>query len=602
MKEFRHAVSGEQVVIRVVERPDDLDGFRTFIRSNLRCLAVDSETTGLDIYSPGFAVRLVQFGNSREAWVVPVELGGPFADDVRRALLGLRTLVVHNAGFDLQVFARTLGIPMEELWPKVTDSQTLAHLVDPRDPKKGGVGLKLEELTAHYIDAELATNVKGLMLRLARKYKTTKAKIWTKVDLFDPDYLLYAGMDTILASRITQLLWPKLPPAAPKLIPFEREVSEICSEYERTGFLLDVEYTQSLSDRLREEEDKYTAVAQSFGCESVNSGEQVAHVLQRRGVELTKRTASGKLSVDKSILEPLAAAGDEFAIAVQEAKRARKWRTTWVDTFLATRDEHDRCHPSINPLQARSGRMSITGIPAQTLPAGDWMIRRCFVADDGHRIGSVDYQTQELRVLAALSQDRRMIQAFDRGLSLHLLTARAAFGEHVEKDTKEYKAGKGTNFAVCYGGTWRAVNEQFGVAPEDAKKAVNTFWSMYQGVKRFKQRLERQAKAQGYITTPIGRRLPVDRDRPYSALNYMVQSYSRDVTCRGIIRLHKAGYTPYIRLPIHDEVVASLPAEHAQWGARQIARHMAEDMGPVRIGTDSEVGLRSWGSLYGADH
>ena len=69
----------------------------------------------------------------------------------------------------------------------------------------------------------------------------------------------------------------------------------------------------------------------------------------------------------------------------------------------------------------------------------------------------------------------------------------------------------------------------------------------------------------------------------------------------GILRLDEAGFTPYLRLPIHDEVLASVPAEHAAWGAREIGRLMAEEMGPVFIGTDPEVGGRSWGSLYGAD-
>lgn len=82
----------------------------------------------------------------------------------------------------------------------------------------------------------------------------------------------------------------------------------------------------------------------------------------------------------------------------------------------------------------------------------------------------------------------------------------------------------------------------------------------------------------------------------------MVQSTSRDVTCRGLLKLHQAGFTPYLRLPVHDEVVASLPDAKAEWGAQEIARLMAEDMGPVWIGTEPEVGLRSWGSLYKADY
>jgi DNA polymerase-1 len=96
----------------------------------------------------------------------------------------------------------------------------------------------------------------------------------------------------------------------------------------------------------------------------------------------------------------------------------------------------------------------------------------------------------------------------------------------------------------------------------------------------------------------MGRRLPVDPTRAYSALNYLIQSTSRDVTGKALLRLHESGFTPYLRLPIHDEILASVPEAKAQWGAERIAELMAEQMGPVLIDTDPEVGGRSWGSLY----
>lgn len=106
----------------------------------------------------------------------------------------------------------------------------------------------------------------------------------------------------------------------------------------------------------------------------------------------------------------------------------------------------------------------------------------------------------------------------------------------------------------------------------------------------------------GYITTPTGRVLPVDENRPYAALNYMVQSSSRDITAGGLIRLHDAGFTPYLRLPIHDEVLVSIPEAKAAWGAKEIGRLMSTTFSGVYIGTDPEVGGKSWGSLYGADY
>ena len=594
MKQIRHRVAGEPVTINVIEVEEDLTGFREFIRNNLDGLACDSETTGLDIYSEGFRCRVVQFGNTREAWIVPVERGGWFTQNVVSALRAVKKLVFQNASYDLQVFDRCLGVPMESLWPKVTDTKILAHLVNPKGRNEGGVGHGLEDLTRHYIDSDVADNVKTLMVDLAREYKTTKAEIWKVVGYDDPLYQLYAGMDTVLAARLLTKLKPLVPSESVALIESERQLAEVCANMERTGFLLDVEYTKELSERLIDAELAYEWQAQKFGCENVNATEQVADVLEARGVRIPERTPSGRRRVNKQLLEHLIADGDDFAFAVLEAKKARKWRSTWVDRFLNGLDSNDRCHAGINPLRARTARMSITGIPAQTLPAGDWMIRRCFIADEGQVMASVDYQAQELRVLAALSGDATMKRAFETGADLHQITADASGVDR--------KIGKMVNFAYVYGSGPRNIAEQANVDVSTAKRVIAGFESSYPKVKEYSQKLQKQARADGFVMTPFGRRLPVDPDRSYAALNYMVQSSSRDITAGGLLRLHKAGFTPYLRLPIHDEVLVSVPADKAVKGAARIGELMSTTFRGVFVGTDPEVGGKSWGSLYGCDY
>jgi DNA polymerase I len=603
MKLIEERVAGEPVKIYVLERPEDLEAFREFIRNNLKGLAFDTETTGLDIYSPDYKLRLAQFGNRDTAYVIPVELFGAF--EVIRALKALRVLVIQNASFDLQVVERCLGVPMEELWPKVKDTKIYAHLVDSRGREEGGTGTSLEDITRAYIDAEIADRVKGSMAEIAKSMKTTKAKVWKLVSIDHHGYNLYAGMDPILTTRAAEKLIPRVPVVSRGLVSFEHELAEIMSYYERTGFLLDEEYTTGLrEDLIVREETALTSVHLFGGLENVNSTEQVADAFEGLGVRIKGRTPSGKRKVDKLFLEEQLATGGkpgQLAEWITEAKKARKWRTTWVESFLDGMDANGRCHASINPLRARTARMSITGIPAQTLPSGDWMIRRCFVADPGHRIVSVDYQAQELRILAALSGDDTMIQAFRDGWDLHLMTAQAAWGDWVTKESKERKWAKVVNFGRVYGGGAKTVAEQTGLSFAEAKKVVEAFDKRYPGVKKLSDRLMRQAQQDGYIVTPSGRVMYVDRDRGYAAMNYMVQGTGRDVTARGIVKLHKAGFTPYMRLPIHDETLSSLPAGQAEWGGARIGELMAETMGPVHIGTDAEVGLQSWGSLYGAE-
>lgn len=603
MKLIEEWISGERVQIHVLERPEDLEAFREFIRQNPRGLGFDTENTGLDIYSPDFRLRTAQFGNRDTAYVVPVENFGTF--EVIRALEFLPKLVIQNASYDLQVVQQCLGIPMAKLWPKVTDTKILAHLVDSRGREEGGSGNKLEDTARVYIDAEIAERVKGSMTEIAKSLKTTKAKVWKVVPIDHHGYNLYAGMDPILTVRAAEALIPRVPAVSRKLIPFEHEVAEICSYYEAVGFLVDEEYTRGLREKLLEREELAVNAAQLLGVENVNSTEQVADAFEGMGVRIKGRTPTGKRQVDSKFLEEqlnspvLHVAG--LAGHITEAKKAKKWRTTWVEHFLDGMDAEGRCHASINSLRARTGRMSITGIPAQTLPSKDWLIRRCFIADPGQLMVSVDYQAQELRILAALSGDETMIQAFANGDDLHLMTAQAAWGSHITKEDKERSYAKTVNFGRVYGGGAKTVALQTGLSYPQAKKVVEAFDQRYPRVGKYAAELQTQAKYDGYVISPAGRVMYVDQDRSYAAMNYMVQGTGRDVTARGLVRLHRAGFTPYMRLPIHDETLSSLPELQAEWGGARIAELMAEQMGPVFIGTDAEVGSRSWGSLYGAE-
>lgn len=595
MIELRHEVAaGDHVTIKVVEVPEDLDGFRDFIRAHRNCVAVDTETTGLNIYADSFECRLVQFGTRSESWVLPVELSDRLVKEVDDALQFVSKIVMQNASYDLQVLDRCFGIKMEELWPKVLDTQILAKLVDPRPYEAGGFGHSLEDLIRHFVSKDEAEEVKGLMTKLAKEHKTTKANIWSSIDSFHPEYLTYAGMDPVFTARVCSELVPLVPDVSCDLIAYEHKVSEICSYIDRRGFLLDTEYAQQLSHKWLAEQELWEAWALAeHGIDKVNSTEDVAEAFEEMGVTGIGRTETNRRQVDKALLCRLIDEGNELASVVEEAKKLGKWRKTWVQKFLDSADSESRCHTFINPLQARTSRMSITGIPAQTLPASDSLVRRCFVAEPGHSICSVDYQAQELRVLAALSGDRTMIQAFQSDADMHQITADAS---QVSR-----KVGKMANFLTVYGGGPKKLAEQAAIDFLTARRVLDGFTKTYPGVSRYAKKLSAEAALSGHIITPVGRRLPVDSSRPYSALNYMIQSTSRDVTCRALIRLHEAGFTPYLRLPIHDEIVASVPAKRAQWGAREIASLMAEQMGQVLISTDHEVGKRSWGSLYGAE-
>jgi DNA polymerase-1 len=599
VKVLHYKIKRQPVRINVAETTWDLDKFIDFIEAN-PILGFDTETTGLDWWNSdrGFRIRLAQFGNGVESWVLPVEINPQFKAAAVWALRKARRLIAHNGTFDQHVSERTLGVPLEELAPKMLDTKIFAHLVDPRQVKEGGPGLKLEELVKFYIDPAAAEEVKGSMTQIAKRYKVKKEAIWGLVRTFDPEYLLYSGTDPIWAYRLLHILMPKVPARskAKGLISWEHRLAHITAKMERTGYLVDSAYAEKRIAELKVEEEKWVAVASQW-VENVNSDKQLIEAFQNLGFKLTKKTPKGNFSMDAEVLDSI---DHPLAEAVKKATKAAKWRKTWFEAAINGMDSEGRVHASINSIQARTARMSISGsIAAQTFPAGDGYVRSAFLAEEGHVSVSIDFGNMELRVMAAASGDPVMLKAFYADEDLHNITAIAAFGPMKPGQKKHDKrpAGKGTNFAIGFGGTWKAVTEGFGVPEADARKAVDAFWATYLGVAEFADKLKAEATRTGYIYTATGRRLPVDRRRLYSALNYYIQSSARDITARAIINLDRAGFTPWMRLPVHDELVFSFPKERAAELTEKAARIMEFTFKGLLIPADGEIGDRSWGSV-----
>jgi DNA polymerase-1 len=589
MQVITYRIKRQTVRINVAETPWDLDRFIDFIEAN-PVLGFDTETTGLDWWNSdrGFRIRLAQFGNGIESWVLPVEINPQFKAAAIWALRKARLLVAHNGTFDQHVSERTLGIPLEELAPKMFDTKILAHLVDPRQVKEQGPGLKLEELIKFYVDPVAAAEVKGSMAQIAKRYKVKKADIWPVVRTFDRDYLLYAGMDPIWAYRLLHILLPKVPARskAKGLIGWEHRLAHVMAKTERTGYLVDREYAEMRISELKAEEQKWLEVAHQW-VENVNSDNQLIEAFQGFGFKLTKKTPKGNLSMDAEVLDSI---DHPLAEAVKKATKAAKWRKTWFEAAINGMDSQGRVHASVNPLQARTARMSISGaIAAQTFPAGDGYVRSAFLAEEGHVSVSIDFGNMELRFLAAESRDPVMVDAFLNDKDLHQITAEAAGVPR--------KVGKMGNFLIVFGGGWKALMDGAHVSEQVARKTIEAFGETYTWVDKLSKKLMGDAKRYGFIYTVTGRRLPVDRSRSYAALNYYIQSGSRDITARAVLNLDRAGFTPWIRLVIHDEIVFSFPKERAKELTEQAARIMEFTVKGVLIPAEGEIGDRSWGSI-----
>ncbi|MGZ0151851.1 DNA polymerase [Kribbella sp. WER1] len=608
MRTYEHTLAGREILINVPESRADLPGFESFLAQGDRVLGLDTETTGLDVYSRGFGVRLVQLGNAREAWVLRAD---QFRDVIVRTLKQDRHFTLHNAPYDLQVIDRTLGVKIEELGPRCFDTRIFAHLLDPRQRTEGGAGLRLKELSEIYIDPTAPDTQDGLNEVFRKEYKATKETGWALIDIDHPVYERYAGLDPVLS----KLLFVELAPlirdlGLNHLSQFEHHFAMLLAIMQRKGMRLDVDYVHKLKDELREEADRNKRAAATFGVANVNSTAQVSAALVAMGEDLTETTDSGALKVDKNVLLPLADLDlqwernnarepNPLADAVLHAKRAGKWAESYAQAFLDLRDGDDRIHPMIGGLQARTARMSVSKPPLQQLPSSDWKIRRAFISDPGMTIVAADYAQVEMRVLAALSEDAAMIKAIRDGMDIHDAVATGMFGP--DFTPRQRKLAKNTGFGEVFGGGAPTLARQAGVTVDVAREAKALFQQGFPGIKRYGKKLQSRAQyGKKEVVTPSGRHLPLDRDRLYSGTNYMVQSTARDLLAQAIVDIFDAGMGDYLLLPVHDELIAQAPQREAEEVIREIGRLMeTEDFFGVPIKSDAEVYGNSWGSGYG---
>lgn len=607
LQTYEHTIVGHTTTIYFPEDQRDILSFRIWMSSAPQVVGLDTETTDLNVYSKGWACRLVQFGDADTAWVLRADL---FARDIINALRKPGTyFVVHNAAFDMQVLDKAFGVTIEELTPKVFDTRIFAHLLDPRRKHEGGTGHGLKELAEIFIDPASPDTQAELHAIFRREYNATKVTGWALIDIDHPVYVRYAGLDPIFAVLLFKALFPLIKDVGlNNLSTFEHHLQGLLAIMQRKGIRLDIPYVERLRERLQEEYEQHKAVAAKYGVENINSTAQVAEALAAMGETLTETTDSGLVKVDKAVLLPLAdmdlqweAIGarnaNPLAVAVLHAKRAEKWGETYAKQFLDLRDEGDRLHPMIGGLQARTARMSVSSPPLQQLPSSDWVIRRAFIADPGHLFAASDFQAVEMRVLAALSQDETMKQAIASGEDLHAFTASRVFGPDFTPQHR--KISKGIGFGKVYGGGADTICRQTGAPKDEVKSAMAAYDQTFPGIKRYGKELQRKAGfGKREVITPSGRHLPLDRDRLYAATNYVVQSTARDMLAQAIVNVFDAGMGDYLLLPVHDELIVQVPDYEAEEAIATIGRLMEQTFHGVHIAADPEVYGASWGSGY----
>lgn len=606
MLTLTHIIPGDVMACSIYfpETEDDIHAFEDWMAEHAHeVLALDTETNGLGVFKPDATVRLIQIGNDWEAWVLDAQRWKAWATN---AIRRHKTWTAHNFAYDAQVLDRQCGLTIEEMTAKLFDTIIMSKLVEPHRPS--GHGLK--SLAAEYVDPD-AKDPQDVLVARFRELGFTKETGWALIDLRDPVYLRYAGLDVLYGSRLFKVLKRKVTTAAVShLSTFEHQIQGYLNRLRRKGLRVDMDYAAQQQQAFLTEAEQHLAIARDvYGLQNLNSPKQVAEALLASGAELTERTKTG-FKVGKAVLLPLAGMdeywGDiegfenpnELARHIAMGKRAERFGNAYLGKFIDLADADGYIHPDITGLQARTSRMAVSDPPLQQLPSKDWKVRRAIIADPGSLIISADYAQIEMRLVAAMADIKRMKEAIANGVDLHGYTAELAYGPSFTKQNRTHM--KGAGFGIVYGGGATGLAPKLGVSLAQAQAVVRAYNRVYPEIKRWSNKLQRDARANRMqMRSPTGRILALDRDRIYAAINYQVQSTAADVLKNALEALFTAGLGDHILMPVHDEIVAQAPASEAAEVARAIGETMDTTVMDMHLEAEGEVYGPSWGHGYG---
>lgn len=604
MRELTHVVANEPCRIYIPETEEDGHAFLDWMRQHSHLpLGLDTETTGLQVYQNGFRVRLVQIGSVREAWVLRAD---QYRQVIRQAILRHPRFIAHNFPFDAQVLDHCLDLPIQTMTPKVIDTIILSKLIEPHR----ATGHKLKGLSQQYVDRSAVDTQDGLIEEF-HKIGKTKHTGWAFIDIDNETYLRYAGLDVLYVSRLFEILVRMARELLlTELIQFEHTIQGYLNVMQRRGLRIDLDYAAGAREQfLLEAEDHLALVRDEYGLENINSSQQVAAALLESGAQLTERTDSGQYKVDKGVLLPLAGM-DEYwedipdfeganplARHIAKGRRAQRFGNNYLGKFIDLADPSGRIHPTITGVEARTSRSSVSDPPIQQLPSRDWKVRRAIIADPGHLVLSADYAQIEMRLVAALADIKKMKHAIENGIDLHGFTAELAYGPDFTPKHRTHM--KSAGFTVVYGGGAKGMSRKLGISMQQARAVHNAYNRVYPEIKRWANKLQRDARANGMVMrSPSGRILALDRDRIYAAINYQVQSTAADVLKNAIEALFVAGLGDYLLMPVHDELVGQAPESEAVEIARAIGETMSTTVLDMRLDAEGEVYGPSWGHGY----
>ncbi len=410
----------------------------------------------------------------------------------------------------------------------------------------------------------------------------------------------YAAEDADITLCLHDVLWPRLR-EAPKLEKLFQEIEmplvPVLAGMQRTGVRIDADMLRHQSDELARrllelERDAHEVAGQPFNLESPKQIQEI--LFDKLGLPVLKKTPKGAPSTAEDVLQELAL---DYPLPniILEYRGLSKLKSTYTDKLPdMINPETGRVHTSYHQAVAATGRLSSSNPNLQNIPVRTTegrRIRQAFIPADGCKMVSADYSQIELRIMAHLSGDAGLQQAFAQGLDVHRATAAEVFNVPLDQVTSDMRRNaKAINFGLIYGMSAFGLARQLKIDRSTAQQFVDLYFTRYPGVKDFMDRTRIQAREQGYVETVFGRRLYA---QDINASNHARRQYAERAainapmqgTAADLIKLAMLAVAQWIRssgvdvrmiMQVHDELVFEVAQSEMAQASDRIRRCMSE--------------------------
>ncbi|HTO38477.1 MAG TPA: DNA polymerase I [Brumimicrobium sp.] len=555
-----------------------------------KSVCFDTETNSLEARNADLVGIAFSF-KTKEAYYVP------FPEDFEEAKALLQLFapyfesesvekVAHNIKYDEQVINR---YDIKIRGPRF-DTMIAHYLLSP-DGKHG-----MDFLAEYYLRYQTIP-IEDLLGKKGKNQKTMR-------DIEQKDIVRYAGEDADITWQLKELFEPEIQKDHLKHLFYEIEMplSEVLKAMEQEGINLDVAHLKTFSEELAVDLDELEKKILEYAGEdlNVNSPKQLGEILFEK-LEISKKAKKTKTGQYSTSEETLQAHINDHPIIplILDYRSLRKLKSTYVDPLPELIDEKDgRLHTHYMQTVAATGRLSSTNPNLQNIPIRTERgreMRRAFIAkNDDYLLMAADYSQIELRIMAAFSQDKNMMEAFNNNLDIHTATAAKVYDINIEDVSKTQRSNaKAVNFGIIYGQSAFGLAQNLGISRKEAKEIIDSYFAQYPTIKAYMSEVKEEAKEKGYVETIMQRRryLPdinsnnaiVRGFAERNAINAPIQGSAADIIKVAMIniykRMKKENLQSRMLLQVHDELVFDVLKSEKDIMAKLVKEEMENAVG-----------------------